>query len=121
MVLRDTGEKKQYNEDYILQAIEEESQAMLERLMGQADKWFKGLVSKAGTMEELGKKLKKGGFVRVNFCSRDADGEACADKIGEEFQAEVRGTLHGKTEKPEGKCIVCGKKAKEVMYVAKAY
>jgi len=66
---------------------------------------------------DLKKKLKDGGFIRIPFCMR----EVCAKKFKDETGAEVRGTLFGKTEKAEGKCVICGEKAKEMVYIAKAY
>jgi prolyl-tRNA synthetase len=56
------------------------------------------------------------------FCSREMDGLPCADIVKEATGGgEIRGTLHGKHEKASGKCIACGKPAKEVVYIARAY
>ena len=66
---------------------------------------------------DLKKKLKKGGFVRAPFCMK----EKCNDKLEKQTGAEVRGTLFGEAEKAEGKCAVCGKKAKEIAYIAESY
>ena len=48
-------------------------------------------------------------------------GKDCAETLKEKTGAEVRGILFGKKEKAEGKCIVCGKKAKYVVYIGKSY
>ncbi|RLJ01562.1 MAG: proline--tRNA ligase [Candidatus Aenigmatarchaeota archaeon] len=87
-------------------------------LFEAAKKHLKGRINDAKTLEEASKLLKeKGGFVRVNWCGS----QKCEEKINEELTAEVRGTLYGKQEKIFGPCIYCGKNAKEVAYVAKAY
>ena len=59
--------------------------------------------------------------LKVNFCSIEKQGEKCAEIIEKEINAEVRGTLINKKERPTGKCIICGKPAKEVVYVGKSY
>jgi prolyl-tRNA synthetase len=58
------------------------------------------------------------GFARANWCGS----EECEKNLKSETGgAEIRGTLFGATEKIFGDCIYCGKKAKHVVYVAKAY
>ena len=56
------------------------------------------------------------GFARSNWCGSDE----CEAQI-KETGSEIRGTLYKKKEKPFGKCINCGKPAKHVVYIAKAY
>ena len=75
-------------------------------------------------MREVGdriKALEAGGLVRINFCSDQKDGEACADRIKETIHAHVRGVRADVEERPTGKCIVCGKKASVVVYVGRQY
>ena len=53
----------------------------------------------------------------------DEEGAKCAEIIEKEIQASVRGTKLEK-ESPKAKtekCVVCGKKAKAVVYIAKSY
>jgi len=69
------------------------------------------------TMGELKKSLGKGGFSRANWCGSSE----CEDCIKDETGANIRGTLYGKTEKTFGKCVYCGKGAKSVVYIARAY
>jgi hypothetical protein len=46
----------------------------------------------------------------------------CANEIKSRTNGgTIRGTIFGKEEKAKGKCIFCGKKAKEVVYIAKQY
>ena len=122
LVRRDTGEKIKIKQEELKEYLEKLPELILENLRNKADEQFKNAVREANSLEELKTELDKGGFVKINLCSRDADGKNCADVIKEETDGgEVRGTLHGKEEKPTGNCIICGKKANAVVYVAKSY
>ncbi len=118
---RDKKERVKVPEGRLLAEIERIGKNISKTLKERADNFFKGKIHEAKNMEELKRKLRLGGFAKVDFCSIDVDGEGCAEKIKEMVHADVRGVRFDKTEKPHGKCIVCGKKAKEVVYVAKAY
>jgi len=62
------------------------------------------------------------GFVKAPFCSIDEDGESCAEKLQELTGLKVRGVPLDGEEKAEGKkCIICGKEARYIVYLAKAY
>jgi len=91
------------------------------RLISKADNLMKGKIINCKTTTELKKAMKDGKIARVNFCSIDKQGEKCAGKIEKETGAEIRGTLANKNEKASGNCIICNKKATEVVYVAKSY
>jgi hypothetical protein len=56
--------------------------------------------------------------VRTNWCGSTNCENEIKEKTG---GASIRGTLYGKKEKTFGKCVMCSKGAKEVVYVAKAY
>ncbi len=82
---------------------------------------FNESIHEAETLEQLKLELKKGGFVKVPFCSIDFDGKDCSDVIKTQLQAEIRG-VNPNEEKPKSKkCIVCGKDAKHYVYISKAY
>jgi len=74
-------------------------------------------------MDELEKYIAQGKVVKVPFCSVDSGGEACADQIKDVCHASVLGTKVQDAERPDKsvKCIVCGKPAKHIVYVAKTY
>lgn len=87
--------------------------------------YFKDNTRKAQSSEEL-KNLIKGyrGFIKVPFCSVEKEGKKCADILKAETEGgNVCGTLYPKEEKPKSnqKCIICNKKAKHLVYVAKSY
>ena len=91
------------------------------RLKEKAEKFMKGRVINCKTKQDIKKVIKDKKVARVNFCSTEKQGEKCAEIIEKEINAEVRGTLLNKKEKPIGKCVICGKPAKEVVYVGKSY
>ncbi len=91
------------------------------RLLEKADEHVRGKTVECKTKEEAEKIINGGGIAKVNFCSVDRDGEKCAEYIEKKLNAEVRGTLANKKETPKGKCIICGKSAKEVVYLGRAY
>jgi len=122
IVRRDKGEKQTIKEEKLQEYLKQLPEKIIKNLKQKADEQFKNALHEASSLEELKKQLNKGGFVKINLCSRDADGEKCAEIIKSETDGgEVRGTLHNKKEKPTGKCIICGKKANAVVYVAKSY
>jgi len=123
LVRRDTGERKAVRFDDVEEEVLRLSELMLENMKRRAKEEFDRHFSRAETLDELAEILSsKGGFVLVPFCSREMDGEQCAEVIKEETDGEVRGTLFEEEEKPENKtCISCGRPATCTVVVAKAY
>ncbi|MEM4165733.1 MAG: proline--tRNA ligase [Candidatus Bilamarchaeaceae archaeon] len=119
---RDTKEKIEVKEDNLKTEIEKIREELLKNLIKRADDWFKSQISSADSLEDLEKKLEKFGFVKVPFCTDQKEGEKCADIVKEHCHANIRGTLFGNNEKPEGKkCIVCEKEATVYVYAARQY
>ncbi len=120
---RDTGIREKVREEKLIERIFALRKEILENLRKRADEWFGKQIHSAGTGAELKESLKKGGFVRVDFCSIDKDGEECARLAKEEYGGDVRGILFEKNERPASgaKCIFCGRDAKEVVYIARQY
>ncbi len=122
---RDNREKKIVKRKELVAEIKSTSEKMLDDMRLKAEKELQERMNEAKTKEEVKKLLETtGGFVRTHFCSTGFDGEEC----GKELQTftgggKVRGVLADKAEKPAAtaKCVVCGKKAGAVVYVAKQY
>jgi len=91
------------------------------RLKEKAEEFMKGRIVNCKTKQDIKKAIKNKKIARVNFCSTEKQGEKCAEIVEKEINAEVRGTLANKKEKPTGKCVICGKPAKEVVYVGRSY
>ncbi|UCD04220.1 MAG: proline--tRNA ligase [Candidatus Woesearchaeota archaeon] len=123
VVRRDTSKKHAIKQKDLLKHIKKLEKEILDTLRTRAEKNLKQNIRSANTYSELKNKIRKGGFIKVNFCSIDLNGEKCAEKIKEELQAEVRGERIDKREKikPGSKCVICGKKASHVVYIAKQY
>ena len=80
-------------------------------------------IHEAKTLEEVKKLADKGGFIKAPFCGVDEKAESCADKLQEMTALKVRGVPLDSKENPgkDDRCIICGKKAKVLVYLAKAY
>ncbi|RDE15597.1 MAG: proline--tRNA ligase [Candidatus Thorarchaeota archaeon] len=90
-------------------------------LRAEAESRFENLVVDAATLGALEGVLDKGKIGRVQFCTTEADGLICAEEIKNKTGGEVRGTRIDVEESATGACIVCGKAAKAVVYVARSY
>lgn len=122
VVRRDTKEKQLAGLKDLQAVIEKMARDMFNDMKERAKKRFDSLIHEAENMEELEKKLALGGFVKVPFCSIGMDGKGCYEKIKDRMHAEVRGARFPDEEKVMNKkCIVCGKPAKHLVYVARQY
>ena len=100
-----------------VQRVKEEFDLNLRK---QADKLFDNRIKDAKDLKELKKFIESGNVVRCGFCSVAQDGAGCAERVEKEIGADVRGTKL-KSEKASGACVVCGKKAKHMVYVGRSY
>jgi|TARA_Y100000310_G_scaffold328431_1_gene396560 prolyl-tRNA synthetase len=117
---RDIGEKQTIgiNDFSKIKKLGEEFD---KRLKEKAEKFMKGKIINCKTKQEIKKAMENKKIARVNFCSIDKEGEKCAGYIEKELHAEVRGILANKKEKSSGKCIICNKQSREVVYIGKSY
>ncbi|MDY0395313.1 proline--tRNA ligase [Virgibacillus halophilus] len=114
---RDTGEK----EFVALTDLHTRLPKLLEEI--QQNLFDKALVHReemttvAKNLEEFQKVLdEKGGFIKAMWCGD----QACEEKIKEDCQATSR-CIPFEQEEVSDSCVCCGKKAKELVYWAKAY
>jgi prolyl-tRNA synthetase len=115
---RDMRKKEKVMDRQLVDSIYLIANDILENLRNRAEKFLQENIREAKNFDELKKIInEKGGFVKIPFCMQ----EKCANEIKEKCNAEVRGTIFGAIEEVNAKCIVCGKKAKKIVYVAKAY
>ena len=123
LVRRDEKKKISVDEKDLVSSIEKAAKDLQDNISAKAEKWQNNNTHTVKTLKEAAKILKeKRGFVKTVFCSVDKSGAKCAEKLQAETDGgKVRGTLYGKEEKASGNCIVCGKKATAVVYVAKSY
>lgn len=95
--------------------------AVTDELRRRAEAQFVGRIQDANTFEDIISIIEKKGIARINFCTMELKGEACAEKIKDATGGEVRGTMLGKDEKPWGSCPICGEPGTVVTYVGRAY
>ncbi|MFQ5814910.1 MAG: proline--tRNA ligase [Candidatus Hydrothermarchaeaceae archaeon] len=122
LVRRDTGERKQVKEDSI-EEVEALGKEILKNLRHRSEEDIRSRIKDADTLEEAAEVVRKRMVVRASFCSRELDGMDCAETVKERCDgAQVRGTLFPEPESADEKiCIVCGRPAGEIVYIAKAY
>ncbi|MBW6442179.1 proline--tRNA ligase [Patescibacteria group bacterium] len=109
ILLRDLSKIKLYEKEYN------------KRIINNADKFLESRIKECKTIDEIKKSIKEGKIVKTSFCSIEKEGLNCAEKIEKETGAGIRGILANKKELPKGKCIICKKDAKEVVYIGKSY
>ncbi len=119
---RDTEVKTLIDEKDLLKEIAKNGMELSENLRNKASLSFEGLIKDVNNIEEV-KSIVGTGIARANFCSVEKDGEACAEIVEKETGGKIRGTRIDVKEKLIGdsKCVVCGKKATKVVYIAKDY
>ena len=91
-----------------------------EAIKKEASKNFDKNLVDVKSVEEM-KKIVGKGIARAEFCSVEEAGRKCAEEVEKETGGKIRGTRIDVTEKAKGKCVVCGKKATEIVYIAKDY
>ncbi len=101
----------------VVTAIKEIFAKIANEMESNSDLNLQKMVVNVSDMAALKKAIKNKKIGRVCWCE-DAN---CAEKVKTESGGEVRGYRYDKEEKPESPCIACGRKAKKVIYVAKAY
>lgn len=116
---RDKRRKETIKKELLTEKVREMEKDIENFVKERNRTYFKNSIFEADTIDELKKQIDKG-FVRIPFCSRDAEGEKCAEKIKE--IAEISGTLYPEEKTPKGKkCLVCGKEAKVYVYACRSY
>ncbi len=122
---RDTKERVNVNENEILSKVKELNEMIIQNLKVTAESKQKSKIKDAETKEEVLDILDNvKGYARANFHSIETNGKECADTLQYESKGgKVRGILADKNENPFGKkvCVVCGKPAKHVVYIARQY
>ena len=118
---RDLDKKTAVKETDLLSEIKKIEKEFTKNLLKKTSADFEKNLANAKSLSEIKKALEQNKIVKASFCSIEMDGAKCAEKIEKEMGGFVRGIRVDKKEKPEGNCVICNKKAKEVVYVAKAY
>jgi prolyl-tRNA synthetase len=117
MVRRDTCQKIPVKESEVAAAVEKLLAEIQENMFGRAKAILKEKTSTVEDYDQFKKVLDgKGGFIKTAWCG-SAD---CEAKVKDETGATIR-AIPFKKEEPSVNCIICGQKAKEMVYFARAY
>src|SRR3989339_414589 len=118
---RDLDKKVVVSEDKVIKEIKTVAKEFTKNLIKKADRIFEGRIKDAKNLQEIKEATEEGFIARCNFCSVDKEGISCAKMIETETGAEVRGTMLDEKNKATGKCSICKKEAKHIVYIAKSY
>jgi prolyl-tRNA synthetase len=118
IVRRHTLKKQTWKMDDAVSAVQTFVEEMTRDLKANAGQWMKERIYSVDSLSEAKRLLaKKSGIVEVPWCGKDE----CGHSLEEKVEARLLGFPEDTTEKIDGKCLVCGEKAVNVVRVALAY
>jgi prolyl-tRNA synthetase len=118
IVRRDTMKKQTWKMGEIVTSVQKFAEEMTRDLKANAEAWMNERVYRVDSLSEAKSLLKKkAGIVEVPWCSKDE----CGHSLEEKVEARLLGFPEDSTEKVDGKCLICGKKAVNVVRIALAY
>ncbi|MFB6147642.1 MAG: proline--tRNA ligase, partial [Candidatus Nanohaloarchaea archaeon] len=116
-VHRDTDEQERFDRDEAVEHVQEDLDAMQDRLLENQKEFQQENVREADSEEEIVDTIQEhGGYVKADWCGR----EECEEPVKEEVHAEIV-MVPLESEEVNGECAVCGEEAEEVAYFAKNY
>ena len=106
----------------LISEIHKQALIVDDQIEKRSKSYFEKKVLDAKTYEKTKEMIEKDKcYVHVPFCSNEMDGKKCADKIKEETGADIGGIVPFSNRKPKAdKCIICGRPAKEYVYIGKS-
>lgn len=117
LVRRDNGKKTPVKISDLSEEIEKNLESIQKGLFDKAKRFMKEHIKKPKNYEEL-KKIIESNWALIPWCGSSS----CEEKIKNETSAKIINIpFNLNKENPEGKCVVCGKPAKYMVYVAKSY
>jgi len=116
LVRRDTGKKETIKFNEAKKRIPILLEEIQKDLLKKATDMLNSQIKDAKTLEEVKNNFNSGKISRVFWCKS----EECYDKISETAEG-LEGFGSSIEEKEEGKCVICGKKTKTKLYLAKSY
>ncbi|MFX1317817.1 MAG: proline--tRNA ligase [Promethearchaeota archaeon] len=107
--------------DRLAKTVKQTGNAVTKELWRRAKEHFDNSFENADTFDEICDIIDRNKAARINFCTLEMKGLACAEKIKDATGADIRGVKLGEDEKPWGVCPLCGEPATVVAYVGKQY
>ena len=121
IVSRHTGKKEFIPEAALPLHVDLIAQNFTKELKEKTHLDFGSMIFKAKTYAEAKQAIDAGKIVCCGFCSTDMDGAKCAEDVEKEIGAFVRGKRVDKETEKFDTCLVCGRPAKETVYIARSY
>ncbi|MCW4020412.1 MAG: proline--tRNA ligase [Candidatus Bathyarchaeota archaeon] len=103
--------------DEVVLAVERLFAAVARNLKARSRSTLEDMTVDVNDVDSLKKAVRDKKIARVCWCE-DA---GCAETMKDESGGEIRGYRIDVEEKPELPCVICGRKAERVVYVARAY
>jgi len=117
LVRRDTGKKTPIKTRNLKKEVKRMLEEIQKNLFERAKKSIEERTKKVSTYDQFKKQIE-GNWVVAPWCGS----VECEEKIKDETGAKITNIpFHLNEKKPEGKCILCGKEAKHVVYFGKSY
>jgi prolyl-tRNA synthetase len=117
---RHSGKKEKERIEKLSEFILLQGKKQLKELQKKALNEFNESIVEVTSLGKAKKEIEKGKIIKAAFCSISMNAYSCAERIEKELNASIRGSKFQK-EKPKGNCIACGKKAGNIVYIAKSY
>ena len=118
VVRRDTLKKQAWTMDEAAAAVQTLAEEMGDDLKANAEARMRERVYRVNHLSEAKSLLKrKAGIVEVPWCGKDE----CGHRLEETIEARLLGFPEDTNEQIDGKCLVCGEQAVNVVRVALAY
>jgi prolyl-tRNA synthetase len=118
---RDTMKRENIDLKSLKKEIKKVGKAIDQNLRDIAESRFEDLIVDADSISAIDDALGKGKIARTQFCTTEMAGLACDEEIKDKTGGEVRGTRTDVEDTPSGVCVVCGKVANDVVYIARSY
>ncbi|NPV14508.1 proline--tRNA ligase [candidate division WOR-3 bacterium] len=117
LVPRDGKEKTVVPVEQIDRAVKESLEQIQKGMLERAREWVASVTSTAETLEQFKTNLaQKPGYVKVHWCGS----QECENRIIDETKTTPRNMPLNEQNSP-GRCIVCGKETKTLIYYARTY
>ena len=113
---RNNNEKITVNEDEVVDKVKSLFEVIHKEMYQKAFRYLLDHTTEVHSLKEMEEALNKGGYAKMMWC----EDEACENKIKELYQATARCLPFDQIPFDET-CPVCGRKAKKVVFFAKAY
>jgi prolyl-tRNA synthetase len=118
IVRRDRLGKRVCKVDDVVKVVKETLEETMDDMRQAAWQWMNEHVHRASSLDEAKRLIKRrAGIVEVLWCGK----AECGHKLNEDLEADVLGTPEDLEEKPKGNCVVCNRKAEDILRVAMAY